>query len=252
MWPVLRLAARAAVWRGTPDPLLVGLPTLLGWTAALAAIRVALQFVTAGALATFNPYGLNAVVAWVALEVAVAALFVEPAARATAVAAMFVLSNVLEAVIAAIKVGLPLLASAAGAFWTGTAALNTLFAIGAAWWVGAMCCVLQSLEPRPRIRVMGRVVALWAALFAANMLVPHAPVFVPRGFDIRTANWWEALHARYFAGKEGGQPSAASDQARLAQLQHSLLQAQVARLAPQRKGVTDIYAIGIAGWADQD
>jgi hypothetical protein len=254
VWPVLKLAARAAVWRGAPDPALVGLPALLGWTAALAVLRVVLQLVAAGATATFNPYGLNAVVAWVALEVAVAALFVAPAARATAVAAMFVLSIVLETVMAAIKVGLLLVVSHAGAsaFWTGATAPNTLFAIGAAWWIGAMVCVLRSLEPVPRVRLLGRVVALWAALFAASLLVPHAPVFVPHGFDIRTANWWEILHARYLAGKGGGPPSAASAQAQRAQLQDSLLQAQVARLAPQRKGVIDIYAIGIAGWADQD
>jgi hypothetical protein len=83
------------------------------------------------------------------------------------------------------------------------------------------------------------------------MLVPHAPVFVPRGFDVRTANWWEIIHARYFAGKDAPQ-APEGDAARQAQSQDALLQAEVARLAPQGKGVTDVYAIGIAGWADQD
>jgi hypothetical protein len=35
-------------------------------------------------------------------------------------------------------------------------------------------------------------------------------------------------------------------------LQPALLQAAIARLAPQRKGTTDIYAIAVAGWAQQD
>jgi hypothetical protein len=35
-------------------------------------------------------------------------------------------------------------------------------------------------------------------------------------------------------------------------LQPSLMKASVAKLAPQRKGVTDIYAIGVAGWFGQD
>jgi len=34
--------------------------------------------------------------------------------------------------------------------------------------------------------------------------------------------------------------------------QPALLQAAIARLAPQRKGVTDVYAIAVAGWAAQD
>jgi len=31
-----------------------------------------------------------------------------------------------------------------------------------------------------------------------------------------------------------------------------LLRAEIASLAPQRKGITDVYALGIAGWAKQD
>ena len=43
-----------------------------------------------------------------------------------------------------------------------------------------------------------------------------------------------------------------SELARLEQLQPALLQAEAAALAPHRKGETDIYAIGIAGWATLD
>src|SRR5262245_54878426 len=34
--------------------------------------------------------------------------------------------------------------------------------------------------------------------------------------------------------------------------QRALLTAAVERLAPQRPGATDLYTIGVAGWADQD
>ena len=34
--------------------------------------------------------------------------------------------------------------------------------------------------------------------------------------------------------------------------QRALLKSAVGRLAPQRKGVTDLYTIGVAGWADED
>ena len=36
------------------------------------------------------------------------------------------------------------------------------------------------------------------------------------------------------------------------QSQRSLLEAEIAALAPPTKGATNVYAIGIAGWADQD
>jgi hypothetical protein len=251
VWPVFKLAARAAVWRPTPEPRLVGLYSLLGWTAVLAAVRVALQFLAAGSVPTFNPYGLNAVVAWLAFELAVAALFVRPAGRATALAAMFVLSIMAEIILVAIKLGSALLGAgaAANAFWTHAITSDVIFTIETAWWIGAMFCILASIEPQPRLGLVARVAALSASLFVANMLVPHAPVFVARGFDIRNANWWEFVRARYFAGKDGSK-TPQGEAARLAQTQDSLLQAEVARLAPQRQGVTDVYAVGIAGWAD--
>jgi Peptidase C13 family len=40
--------------------------------------------------------------------------------------------------------------------------------------------------------------------------------------------------------------------ARIAQVQPKLLQAEIAQLAPPRAGKTDIYAIGVAGWAGLD
>ena len=92
MWRVLKLGARAAIWRITSDPPLVGLPVLLAFAAILATVRIALQLAESGSWLLFTPYGLNAVIAWIAVELAVAALFVRPDARATALSAMFVLS----------------------------------------------------------------------------------------------------------------------------------------------------------------
>jgi hypothetical protein len=111
--------------------------------------------------------------------------------------------------------------------------------------------VLRSFQAQSLLRTLGRVCALWLALFAANALVPHAPVFLAADFDIRNANLWEFLNARY-AAEHGGWQAGRSDIARIEQAQPALLQAEVSRLAPQRNGVTDIYVIGVAGWADQD
>ncbi len=240
MWSALKLAARAAVWRTTPGPAFVGLPTLIGWTFVLAAARIGLQYVAAGPGLHFNPYGLNAVVAWLALELAVAAFFVRPAGRATALSALFILSITADAAAAAIEYGAPFLISAAAlnAIWARAATGSAAFAIEVVWWIGAMTSVVLSLEPQPRLRVLGRIILLWAALFAVNVAVPHAPVFIGRDFDIRGANWWEYVSARY---------GARSELTKLEDAQPKLLQAQVSTLAPRRPGTTDVYAIGIAG-----
>jgi len=252
VWSVLKLAACAAIWRPTPEPRFVGLPSLLFWAIGLALLRIALQFVVAGPGAGFNPYGLNAMGAWLALELAVAALFLQPAARATALSAMLALLIVAELAAAAAKIGVTLLPPAA----TSSDALSArvtpiaVFAIVSVWWIGAVVAVLRSFASTP-LRAVGRAAALWFALLVVTAVVPHAPVFVGRSFDIRTANWWEALHARLAepAERAGAGPSEA---ARVAPSQRTLMQAEIADLTPPTKGATNVYAIGVAGWADQD
>jgi hypothetical protein len=249
VWSVLRMAFRAAIWRTTPDARLVGLPSLLICAIALAALRVAVQFLAAGPAGAFNPYGLNAAIAWVALEIAVAALFVQPAARTTALSAMLTLSFLAEIATNAVKLALaviPSLAAANAVFHDHAAAPLVIFAVVSLWWIGAMIAVLRSFAPAPRLIVLSRAAALWAALLGVSALVPHAPVFVARNFDIRSANLWESLSAQFAASKKDG------GGAGFEQAQRSLLQAEIAGLAPPTKGTTNIYALGIAGWADQD
>lgn len=249
---ILILALRAAVWRTTPDPPLVGLPLLLGFAAAVAVVRIGLQLADAGSWHRFNPYGLNAVVAWIALELAVAALFVRPAARATALSALAVLAMISGGAAAAIKPVLThILPIAVQNGWAGVALTTVIYAVTVAWWIGAMTCIVESLEAAPRLRLLARVAALWVALFVANALVPLAPVFVPPDFDARTANWWEVLYALH-QEKTGGAHPQSPELARLEKAQPALLQAEVASLAPQRPGVTDVYALGIAGWGEQN
>jgi Peptidase C13 family len=249
---VLKLAARAAVWRTTSEPQLVGLRVLLGAAVLTAAVRILLQFAAAFPAHPFNPYGLNAVVAWIALELAVAALLVRPDARVTALSAMFILSVAADLVTSAIRLGFPLLApdAAEGPVWTSTITGVVIFAVAVGWWVGAMACVIGSLEPRSRLRALGTAAAMWLALFAANALVPHAPVFIPPDFDARTANWWEIAHT-YYREKTGDTAAVPPQVVQLERAQPGLLKAEIARLAP-RKDATNVYALGIAGWADQD
>ena len=258
MWGVVRLAMRAAIWRRTSDPPLVGLRSLLAFAGLVAAVRAGLQLVEAGAWQAFNPYGLNAVIAWIALELAIAALFVRPAARTTALAAMFVLSVIADIVMTAIGIGAPVLAQAAGQ----PALVNNAVVAGAAytllfvWWVGAMTCIVGSLEQQSGWRLVGRIAGLWLALFAANVALPHTPLFVPPDFDPRNANWWETVYAAHRAegkpriGQGTGQGAAQVTQ--VEKSQPRLLQGQFAQLTPSRKGETEIFTLAVAGWADQD
>ncbi len=257
MWSVVKLAARAAIWRSTPDPRLTGLSALLFWTAALMAVRVALQLLEAGGVARFNPYGLNAVVAVLAIELAVAALFIRPAGRTTALAAMFALSILATIVATGFRLAEGLLGSVnwahsiawANAIWNSAAAGYAFYALEIVWWIGAMTAVIRSLEGSPRLWAVGRVAALWLALFAVNAVVPHAPVFVGRDFNIRNANWWEYFHARSLAAHQPPGPKVPREFAQAVQSQAALLQSEIAHLAPPSKDTVNIYAIGMAGWS---
>jgi Peptidase C13 family len=248
---VLKLASRAAIWRTTPDPRPVGLPGLLTPIVALVALRLALQFAAAGPGWAFNPYGLNAVVAWVALEAVVVGLFVPPAARATALSATFALLFVAEFVAYAAKIAVTLLPTEVLSSAVSSAASIAIFALISVWWIGATVAVLRSCAPLQWLPVLGRVVALWVALLAVTVIVPHAPVFVGRDFDVRSANAWEALRTRTAASAANG-GAAPAEVARLEPSQRALLRAEVADLTPPKHGASNVYAIGIAGWAGQD
>ena len=254
MWGVVKLAMRAVIWRRTFDPPLVGLRSLLAFAVLVAAVRAGLQLVEAGALQDFNPYGLNAVIAWIALELAIAALFVRPAARTTALAAMFILSVIADIVMTAMSVGAPLAMQAAGqpAFINNAIVTSAIYILLFVWWIGAMTCIVGSLEQQSGWRVVGRIAGLWLALFAANVAMPHTPVFVPPDFDPRNANWWETVYA---AHRAEGKPRTGLSSGQIVQIdktQPRLLEDQFARLAPSRKGETEIYTLAVAGWADQD
>src|SRR5947209_4606040 len=103
---VLTVALRAALWKGTPSPHLVGIIGVVTW--AIIAIEAALldQYVEAGDAARFSPYGLNATVAWTAVSLAIASFFVSSKGRATALAAMMALSALVDLSCTAISLGL--------------------------------------------------------------------------------------------------------------------------------------------------
>ncbi len=249
VWSVFKLTVLAIIWRPTRTLQFVGLPSLLVCATALTAVRLGFQYLAAGPGGGFNPYGLNALVAWIALDVAVAALFVRPAARATALSAMLLLLIVAELLSNGTQIGAALVPPIA-AFLPQRGTSIAIFAAVSLWWIGAMVAVLRTFAVQPRLAAAARAVGLWVALLAVSAVIPHAPVFVGGNFDMAAANWWEALDAR-LGGAEQKPAGAAAEAAPLEQTQKALLQAETGALAPSTKGATAIYALGIAGWADE-
>jgi hypothetical protein len=226
---------------------LTGLPGLVLAAAAFAMVTVALEFVAAGPHGHFAPYGLNAVVAAIAISLTVAALFVAPPARVTALTAMMALTTSAEIVTAAVNIGLALMqVEVGGVTLIGRSLATTIFAIRAIWWIGAMAAVFASYSPQPRLALLARAAALWVALIAADAVVPHLPVFMPPNFDLRNANWWEFVSAELVQRQGiGGNSAADFDRAQL-----DLLSAELAQLAPAQVGSATVYALGISGWSD--
>jgi hypothetical protein len=112
--------------------------------------------------------------------------------------------------------------------------------------VGAMVAVTGKCA-RPRPTVLRRIAALWFATLITSAPAPHGPASIAHYFDIGAADFWQCLNNPLLIAAEGRRGVANVEQS-----QRALLQAEVRRLAPPTKGATNLYAIGIAGWADQD
>ena len=80
--------------------------------------------------------------------------------------------------------------------------------------------------------------------------MPAFPTFLGRDYDQSSYNIWEWGYAKL--SKLPADDSAPIDVAAVELSQPHLVEAEIKKLLPERKGTTDIYAIGIAGWSDQD
>ena len=115
---------------------------------------------------------------------------------------------------------------------------------------GATACVMRCPQTPSRLR-SSRIIALCAALFIAAGLAQPVAALLTRHLDVCNSDWWEQLYARYVVDAFAP-PASRVDIKKIARQQPALVKAEVSRIAPQRKGVIDVYVIGIAGWADQD
>jgi hypothetical protein len=252
-WRVLLVALRAVVWKRTPAAIgELRLFTFVLWCLALLACWLALEYLRIrGSGSTFNVYGINSSVAWLALYMTVTGLFVRSDRRLVFLAALAAMTVLLDAGLEAVGA----LTDQAryrfvgDSWWRAMGVWLGVMALWAVWWTGGVTRLLHSLQPEVS-RPLRRASAMCAAVLAVFTLVPHYPTFVSRNFERQTANAWEYVRTAMQEpeGDRGPPPEIA--EAELAQ--PAMLDAMTARLAPQRPGVSDIYAIGVAGWSQQD
>lgn len=246
------MVLRAAVWKSTRQPQLVGLWAVVVWALAALASGFLREYVESSAPIRFVPYGVNASVAAVVLSLAVAAVFVRQEGRATVLSAMMMLSipMTLAGAIIALATGPAPFDPPEPSFWEFvTGAL--FFLVSLVWWIGAMFTILRSIEPNRRF-TLWRTGALCAVLLLVSVAMPYQPAFRGPNFDIRKANYWEFVPAMLAGSFDRTPPRPRVNRAQVELAQPALLDAAFSHLMPQVKGKADIYTIGLAGSSDQD
>ena len=255
------------------------------------AAEAARQYFVINDDAGFSLYGINSIIAEMAVLAAVALLFFS-SSRIAALAQLFALVVLAEAVsIAASR--LPAIAAATAlvaagllyfsrdrtavfskllalagfaelaviaviripgfdltsGMWTAMDSTILSFVVLLVWWVGCAAAILRgTLGPyqSPLLRALGFSVTAMIAI----AVLPAFPTFVGRDVELSSYNLWEWTFAKFVGTDRSAAPQI--DAAAIELSQPSLVEAEAKRLLPEQKGTADIYAIGIAGWSDQD
>lgn len=291
LWLVLKATLRAAVWKSTPVPPSATFRAVLIWIIAAMAAEAARQYFVIDDAAAFSLYGINSIIAETAVLVAVGLLFLAPnrpaalaqlfalivfvelvlivAIRLPAIAAATVLIlvglrvfshnrtavisklftlAVLAELVAIAVIRLPAFDSLRG-MWTAADPTILSFTALLLWWIGAATAILRSTLGSHESSFF-RALGLTATSIIAIAVLPAFPTFVGSDFDLRSYNLWEWTYAKFDKPDREAKPQV--DAAAVELAQPSLLEAEVGRLLPEQKGTADVYAIGIAGWSDQD
>jgi hypothetical protein len=248
LW-VVWAALRAAFWRRTAADRSVTIGTVLLCALVAAASDAAHQYLTAEGAARFSLYGINSIIAEIAVCGAVTLLFVSRD-RAVVLAQFLVLNALVNWVIAA-AVHFPFkFQNSMPGIWTRTDATILVVVFLATWWVGAVVTILRGAGvgsyQSPAIRGFGLAVVSLLAVAA----LPSFPTFAGSDFNLASYNVWEWASAKFRKGAE--ERTGEVDAAAIELSQPSLLEAEMKKLLPERKGTTDIYAIGVAGWSEQN
>jgi hypothetical protein len=249
-WQLWKMASRAALWRAS-DPPVIGPAGLAGWTVATVLLLLALQIPTPDAI--FSEYGLGLLVGAVLVSLGAAALALPAAHRVTALAAML-LTGVVVLLATAVAIAIIGLQGTPpnGALWTRTDTLIALFLFQSIWLIGAYAAIIRSVDPERRHARWRRAAAAWALQVVVLLAFPHYPAFVSASAHDSPPNSWTYVRGLIASSLKDDVEIRRVDGARVELAQPALMDEAIARLAPQVPGETDIYAIGIAGWAEQN
>jgi hypothetical protein len=248
-WQLVKMALRAATWRATAEPPAIGLPGLAVWVAIEVAVFVAIDY---SPQARFTEYGLGLTIGCLVVVLAAGALVLRPERRIDVCAALTTLSILMLAALEAVFAGGDRLLTASGATQSMRVGAG-VFASGVyvIWVLGAFAAVLRSFQADMRWHGWSRAAAVLVLQVIAGAAYPLYPAFSTRETRDNPPNLWSIARELLNPREEREEPKRV-DGARVELAQPELMEAAIARLAPQTPGQADIYAIGIAGWAEQD
>jgi hypothetical protein len=250
LWWVIKATVRAAIWKSTPNPPPLPIRAVLVFAIAAMASDAAEQYFAVSGSASYSLYGVNSLIAEKAVLATVGLLFISQN-RAAALAQIFafdILSTWVQ--FAAGRLPTPESFSPLLGLWSArdTIVLGLILLI--VWWIGTVAAILRG-GGRPYERPVMRAFGLCLASLLAIVALPTYPTFAGKDFDLSSYNVWEWAHAKFAASPES-EDAPRIDAAIVELAQPALLEAEVRKLLPERKGTADIYAIGVAGWSEQD
>jgi hypothetical protein len=232
LW-VMRTTLRTALWRSTEAERPVSVSTVLVFATLAMVSEAARQYLAVDSPAAFSIYGVNSIIAAMAVFVAIASLFISKD-RAVVLAQLAALATLLEwLLIAAGRIRVPIYNPMPG-IWTESDKVVLAAIVVVVWWVGAVAVIFRRAGIGPYQSPVLRAFWLCAVAGAAIVALPAFPTFLGRDYN------------------PSSNDSAPIDVAAVELSQPHLVEAEIKKLLPERKGTTDIYAIGIAGWSDQD
>jgi hypothetical protein len=250
---LVAMALRAAIWRRTPEPPVLGLAALIGWVLLTIAVEVLVGLVNAGSNPQFDLYGINALIAWRATLLLVGVVFAPAAYRATLLSASLALSVLVGVLTALTPLALSHLPTidlervwGIEARYSG-GALTALYLI---WTFGAIFALFRSVVAGGRWNKLLRTAGYFVATFLVTWSFPHLPVFAPPDFPLASANIWEAKRAATIEQIRAQRPQIDAGQVALAQ--PALLDTAMSRLAVQHDRAAHIFTIGMAGFSAED
>jgi hypothetical protein len=248
LW-VIRAVLRAARWQSTGADRPVSFRVVLVFVAMAMASEAARQYFVIDGLAIFSLYGVNSIIATMAVFVAVTLLFVSRD-RAIVVARLACLTVLLQwTVIAASRFSFEFRNLMPG-IWTNSDKIIFAWLVVFVWWIGAVVAILRGAGIGPYQSPVFR--AFWLSVVAglAIIALPAYPTFIGGDFRLSSYNVWEWSRAKLF--KPTDLDTSPVDTAAVELSQPHLLEAELNKLLPERKGTTDVYAIGVAGWSAQN